>query len=304
VIYLHHRVSVLKLKIGIRETLRKGINLVGFDFPDLPILIKPNMCTETDIYGAANTDIQVIKALTDTILEENPESKVIIIESNSAGKNIENAFNHLGYFKLEKKYQNLGYDLSLVNLSEKPKTSIYFDGLYFDKLELPAILTKPKFFISVAKAKTHSLTFITGVLKNQFGCLPEKDKTRYHRYIDKVIVDLNRILQPDMCVVDALVGLEGRTGRPIKIGALIFGREPASVDAILTRVMGFNPRRVKHILLAAKYGLGVLDPEVIGNPIESVAVNFRNPITFADILGRRLPETLRPLARRIYRKVT
>jgi len=194
--------------------------------------------------------------------------------------------------------------LSLVNLSEKPKTSIYFDGLYFDKLELPAILTKPKFFISVAKAKTHSLTFITGVLKNQFGCLPEKDKTRYHRYIDKVIVDLNRILQPDMCVVDALVGLEGRTGRPIKIGALIFGREPASVDAILTRVMGFNPRRVKHILLAAKYGLGVLDPEVIGNPIESVAVNFRNPITFADILGRRLPETLRPLARRIYRKVT
>lgn len=41
--------------------------------------------------------------------------------------------------------------------------------------------------------------------------------------------------------------------------------------------MGFQPRRIRHLVEAERYGLGTLNPKVLGESIESTAVRFKQP---------------------------
>jgi len=134
-----------------------------------------------------------------------------------------------------------------------------------------------------------------------FGCLPEKEKYIFHKIIDTVILDINRVVKPNLCVIDAIFGLEGvLTGRKRKIGIIICGRNPVAVDAILARVMGFTPSKIKHIALAEKQGLGSLNPEVIGEALDSVIVKFKKESNFFSTLGKYIPSKMLPLTHRIY----
>ncbi|MFX0108113.1 MAG: DUF362 domain-containing protein, partial [Candidatus Hodarchaeota archaeon] len=96
--------------------------------------------------------------------------------------------------------------------------------------------------------------------------------------INDVIVDLARIIQPNMNIVDARVGVEGWNGpKTHTLNAFIMGRDPGSVDAVMTQIMGFEPSTIRHLVDSVKYGLGSLDPEVTGEKIESVMVQFDPP---------------------------
>jgi len=54
------------------------------------------------------------------------------------------------------------------------------------------------------------------------------------------------------------------------------GRKPVSVDATMARVMGFEPERIRHVVEAEKYGLGSLNPKILGKSLKSTTVKF-NP---------------------------
>ncbi len=299
---MSRKVSLVRCDGDLQESLGNGFSLLGgLRIPKLPILIKPNLCAESDPTGIATTRIPFIKAVIDLILNENEAAVIKIVESNSSGKQIKNAFKNLGYTQMERTYQENGYKVTLINLSKAPLTTIILDEVSMKRLKLPTILTQPNFFISLANAKTHSLTQITGVLKNQFGCLPEKEKYLFHKVIDTVILEINRVVKPDLCIIDALFGLEGvLTGRKRKIGIILCGRDPVAVDVILARVMGFTPSKIKHITLAAKHGLGSLNPEVVGGELDSVIVKFRKETNVFSTLGKYIPINMLPLAHRIY----
>ena len=299
---MSRKVSLVRCDGDLQESLGYGFSLLGgLRIPKLPILIKPNLCAESDPTGIATTRIPFIKSVIDLILDENEAAVIKIIESNSSGKQIKNAFKNLGYTQMERTYQENGYKVTLINLSEAPLTTIILDGVSMNKVKIPTILTQQNFFTSLANAKTHSLTQITGVLKNQFGCLPEKEKYLFHKVIDTVILDINRVVKPDLCIIDALFGLEGvLTGRKRKIGIILCGRDPVAVDVILARVMGFTPSKIKHITLAAKHGLGSLNPEIIGEELDSVIVKFWKETNVYSTLGKYIPINMLPLAHRIY----
>jgi len=297
-------VSVTRVRGDVTESLRRSISLVGsLNLSKVPVLIKPNICTETDDSGGANTSINVTRAVIEEVLRYERRAEVRIIESDSFAKRIERAFEKLGYRQLEDEYQARNCEVSLVNLSKEPAVTLPLNGLYFKEIELPRILLEPRYLISAAKAKTHQITRITGVLKNQFGCLPERNKAVYHRHIDEVVVDVNKAIRPDLCIVDGIVGMEGvYRGRLRKIGVLLCGYEPASVDATLSRLMGFDPSKITHIGLAEKHGLGNTNPQVVGEKVESVRVKFQEPSRLVATLGRNVPGALFPTFSSMYRR--
>jgi len=206
-------VALVKHKKDIGESLEQGLELIG-GFGELrsPVLVKPNICTISDNTGYSVTRVEVVEALLDLVLKENGNLSIRIIESDSQSKTTGNAFEKFGYTRLASRMQRAGFDVSLVNLSESRLTSTSFEGDYFTNPELPDLIAGSGYFISVAAAKTHYLTFITGVLKNLFGVLPRKDQSFYHSRIDDVIVDLARLIRPDLSIVDARVGIEGWNG--------------------------------------------------------------------------------------------
>ena len=69
------------------------------------------------------------------------------------------------------------------------------------------------YLISFAKLKTHSMQVISGIMKNQFGALPEKLKVVYHPHLAEVICDLVRVRPPDFCLVDGLDRSRGARAR-------------------------------------------------------------------------------------------
>jgi len=263
----------------VAKALEKGIELIsGFGVLKSPFIIKPNICAGVDKTGFATTNVEVVEALIELVLEEDRNLSIKIVESDSESKFADEAFQIFGYRSLEEKFRNLGFDVSLVNLSRSPAVPVELDGLYFKNPELPKVITGLKYFVSIAVAKTHYLTFVTGTMKNLFGLLPRKDQSFYHASINEVIVDLNRLVRPDLCIVDARVGLEGWEGpKTRRLNTFVLGSKPVSVDATVARVMGFKPEKIRHLVEAEKYDLGTLNPKVLGENLKSTAVKFKPP---------------------------
>jgi len=272
-------VAFLKCREGFRETLWDAIDLIGgLDELGSSLILKPNICTENDHTGCANVKVEVIEALVDHILREDEGIEIRIVESDSMSKYADNAFKKYGYRAYVDRLSSQGVNISLDNLSNSTLSQVNYDGYYFKSPELPTILADAETFASVALAKTHSLTMITGALKNMFGLLPRKDQAFYHPSIHEVILDLNRMFRSSICLIDGRMGLEGViSGNPRSLGCIILGRNPVSVDATMARAMGFDPEKIRHIVEAEKHGLGSLHPKVVGDDLEASQVKFKTP---------------------------
>jgi uncharacterized protein (DUF362 family) len=269
-------VALVKFKDDTGKTLAEGLELIGGFGPlKTSILIKPNICTISDTTGYSCTNVGVVEALIRLLLKLDSSLSIRIVESDSENKFAEEAFKKYGYKQLEAKMQSSGFDVSLVDLSHSPTVRIPFEGVHLKNPELPEITAEPHYVISIAVAKTHALTSITGTLKNLFGLLPRKNKAAYHPQINEIVVDLNRLVQPDLCIVDARVALEGWNGPTSRrLDMFILGKKPVSVDATMARAMGLEPERIRHVIEASKYDLGTLHPTLRGQIVEAVKVPF------------------------------
>jgi uncharacterized protein (DUF362 family) len=224
-------VALVECKDDFGEALGEAVELIGgLGSLGSPLVVKPNVCTGDDTTGYANVDVGVVEALVNRILAENENASLKVVESNSLVKWADKAFESYGYRGYVDRLSGEGVDISLHNLSNSPLTRIEYDGYYFKNPELPSPLADAGGFVSVALAKTHPLTWVTGALKNMFGVLPRKDQNVYHPAIHEVVLDLNRMFRSGLCLIDGRVGLEGVIkGRRRKPGCIILGRNPASL---------------------------------------------------------------------------
>ncbi len=119
--------------------------------------------------------------------------------------------------------------------------------------------------VNLPKMKTHSLTTMTGALKNMFGVIPGLRKAAFHaRLADpkafaRMIIDLNRFITPVLTIMDAVYGMEGNGpthGDPVHTGLLLFSTDPVAVDATACRIMGIDPQEIFFLTHAEKTGLG------------------------------------------------
>jgi uncharacterized protein (DUF362 family) len=291
------------------KAVEEGLNLIGglqARDPSKPIVIKPNLCIDTDPTKGANTNVAVVGALIQSLREAGHSNPIRIVESDSIAKTAESVFEKLGYKRLAEDRRRLGEDVKCIDLTKEPTTRIRLDGAFFQEVELPTILLGERTYISISKIKTHGLTTLTGTLKNQFGCLPTKAKSHFHRKIDQVILDLNRAIPCDLCIADGIVALEGvTTGTPRNLGILLLGRDPVAVDSTQARIMGFNPASIKHLRLAEKAGLGDLSPETVGADIRSVSYRFkRRDVWYRGGAWRYVPDWMYPWLRSTYNRLT
>jgi len=148
--------------------------------------------------------------------------------------------------------------------------------------------------VSIAKFKTHLEALMSLSLKNMKGCVggrlsgnDEDERILYHRIgMSECIADINLAMRPRMAVVDAIRAMEGiGPGRAMskvrRLGLVVSGYDAVAVDATCCRIAGIEPREVKHVMLAARHGLGTAkanEIEITGVPFEqAVARDFALP---------------------------
>jgi len=134
--------------------------------------------------------------------------------------------------------------------------------------------------VSLSKLKTHGLTRFTGAIKNQFGCVPGFQKSQFHvRIADPykfatMLVDLNTLIKPRLCIMDGIMSMEGngpRSGKTKKLGVLLFSGDPIALDAIACKIINLNPEYVPTAKPGEISGLGTYhyeNIEVVGEEIE------------------------------------
>ena len=152
-------------------------------------------------------------------------------------------------------------------------------------LSLPATVREADWVVSMPKMKTHHWAGVTLSMKNFFGIMPGRiygwPKNVLHvNGIAKSIVDIVATTQPDLAIVDGIVGMEGDgpiMGEAKSAGVIAMGRNPAAVDATCARVMGIDPLQIEQFQLATGW-LGPIwehNIEQRGETIASMATPFR-----------------------------
>jgi hypothetical protein len=126
---------------------------------------------------------------------------------------------------------------------------------------------------------------ITCAMKNAFGGLLTKRRHVSHQYMSEVLVDLLTIQQQIhpkiLAVVDGTVCGDGagpRTMFPRIKNHLLAGYDQVAVDAVVSRIMGFDPLSLPAIRMAHDEGLGCGDfdqIEIVGENVSNFNWKFR-----------------------------
>jgi uncharacterized protein (DUF362 family) len=150
--------------------------------------------------------------------------------------------------------------VQLVNFSEAAREAVECEPA--GPVELPRVLLEADVLVTLPVLKTHALTYFTGALKNQWGCLPQYDRILLHKYLDPLLVTLHRVLRPRLAVMDGIVAVEGRgpaNGKPRQLDLVLASQDGVALDATAMRLAGLDPQRAQHVVLAARRGLGRMD---------------------------------------------
>jgi uncharacterized protein (DUF362 family) len=156
-------------------------------------------------------------------------------------------------------------EVELVNFSDGPFTMV--DCPPAGKIKLPSVLLEADAYINIPVLKTHAITYFTGALKNQWGCVPDHlDRLRHHRRIAAMLSSIQRILKPKLILMDGTFAMEGRgpvAGRVRRLDVLLASPDPVALDSTAMRLVGLDPKRARHVTLAAEKGLGHFDESQI-----------------------------------------
>jgi uncharacterized protein (DUF362 family) len=277
-------VSITKVGNNVQEALNKGLDRLQLSVkPQIPIIIKPNLCCVRTSETGATTDPRIVEALIKYFRNRFESREFNIVESDATALNADVAFQLLGYRKMAKEV-----GANIVNLSKIPWDLIDFPSNSIQtRVRVPKLFQRPHFLISVAKMKTQDSLGITATLKNMFGCNPEPYKLRYHGHLSHNIVDFAVAYTPSLSIVDGIIGMEGMgpvSGTPVRVGAMLFGTDPVATDHAVAKVMGFDPNKIQHLVIAQQRGIGTFQYRVAGSSLKEVEFPFKRPVSVVNKL--------------------
>ena len=201
-------------------------------------------------------------------------------------------------------YRKVCNDLGirLVNLKETGFREVNCKGQILKKVYISPLLLEADFILNLPKLKTHSFTVFTGAVKNMFGIIPNGFRLNYHRqYIQsdvfsQMLVDIFSCVPPHLSIMDGIVAMEGEgpsAGNPKRVGIILASQDAVALDAVASKIVGFNPMNIYTTQNAHERGLGIGEIEKIkiaGENIRDVEVrNFKHSAVAIGLMRRKIP---------------
>ena len=253
--------------------------LGGLDWvkPGMRIALKANLVTRLKPEAAATTHPEVLAALTELLIARG--ASVVVGDSpgglfNAAFLNA--IYDGTGMRRVEKSGAELNHDF-------EQRTARFPEAVVAKEFQYTAWLGKADAIIDVCKLKTHGMMGMSAAAKNMFGAVSGTIKPEYHfKYPNeddfaRMLLDIDAYFPIRLCLVDAVVGMEGNgpsMGKPRKIGALLAGVSPHAVDLACARLIGIEPRDVPTLRAAREQGLipETLAELNISGPLDALCV--------------------------------
>ena len=259
------------------KELLKAANAISLiDASNKTVALKPNLVVAGTPERGAVTHPGVLSGAIEYFIENNINVKDIsIIEGSWVGDETMRAMRRAGYDKVCEKYNVKFYDLKKDNTRDID-TAIGKIAVCVKALDAGLLINLPVL-------KGHCQTVMTCALKNLKGCLPDREKRRFHALgLTKPIAALGAALKPKLTIVDSICGdldfEEG--GNPVQTNRMYLGFDAVKLDAYGLNLMGLSFNDVPYVKLAEKYGGGVaevLEQDIINlnEPENSQTENYR-----------------------------
>ena len=143
---------------------------------DLPaggtVGVKPNLILPRPASDGATTDPRVVDGLL-TWLGDRFSGERVILESSWVGARTEEAFDVCGYRALAERH-----GVELVDLKADATRTVEVAG---QPIRVCRRALEVDYLIDVPVLKAHCQTRMTCALKNLKGCIPDREKRRFHR---------------------------------------------------------------------------------------------------------------------------
>jgi len=215
------------------------------------VFIKPNL-TYPRFKPGVTTTPGLLEALIMVLKDRGCQ---VIVGESDGGYNshaVKDVFHDFGLFDLEKKY-----GIRVVNLTKLPFEYLHFRKFGRDfKVEIPRILKHEiDAFVTLPVPKVHVMTQISLSYKNQWGCVPNVMRLRYHPVFNEAIFAINQAIRNRITIIDGTYGLTRSgpmAGDPFELGWLIASNSFEAADLIAARIMGVDLKKIKHYRLAYK----------------------------------------------------
>jgi uncharacterized protein (DUF362 family)/Pyruvate/2-oxoacid:ferredoxin oxidoreductase delta subunit len=276
------------------DAVKKSVELLGglgqFISPGKKVFLKFNMLQGSAPETCISTHPDVVYAVARLLKEHGCE----VVMGDSPGSGLPYTEN-----VLIKSYALSGYDKVAEDLGIPLNYDTGCEGVMVPegKLMKRFSIIKPALqadaIVVVSKAKTHTLTNLSGAAKNMFGVIPGLEKPMYHANFQspedfgRVMIELNDVTKPKLQVMDAIMAMEGdgpHGGTPRKIGAVLVSGDYSAIDVATSRLMSIDPKKVSTINAAIERGYlkdDLSDVAVVGEPLESLIVkDFKGPSTY------------------------
>ena len=232
------------------KALIERVQVAGLIPAGASVALKPNLVVAAHPDSGATTHAGVLSGAIE-YLREHGVRDISILESSWVGDRTERAFHAAGYDAVGKRYNVPLYDL------KRDQTRTVDTPLR--PMEICCRALDAGYLINLPVLKGHCQTVMTCALKNCKGCLPDREKRRFHAEgLMEPIAALAAALRPDLTIVDSICGdlnfEEG--GNPVPTGRMLLGEDPVQLDAYGCRLMGLELSQVPYIELAERWGAG------------------------------------------------
>jgi len=249
------KVYAEKIKLNISDVIYRAmesIDLLGQIDSSCRLCIKPNF-TYPYYKPGVTTSPNIIEETVKILKEYTRHIAIVETEGGYGAWRAEEAFKGHNIYELCKKY-----NIEAVNLNKEPAENITIVTKRREKsILLPKrLLYETDLFITMPVPKIHCMTGLTLGFKNQWGCIPDTMRLRYHHIFDDAIIAINKILKP-VVISDGLYFLDingPMEGVPVKMDLIIASNNVGAFDRYVSELMGFPWKRVSHLKRAAELG--------------------------------------------------
>lgn len=221
------------------------------------VLVKPNLVNASP--HPVTTHPDHCRALVEYVRAHSRAEVVIAEGCGDAVLDTDDIFEALGYTDLARELDVELLDLNHAPLVERPNPG----ASVFETMHLPQCAFT-HLILSAPVLKVHSLAGVTGTLKNMVGFAPPEfysgrggvwKKAVFHLRMQASVMDLNRLVRPQLTVLDASVGLaEYHLGGAVcdpPPSRVVAGTDPYGVDREACRLLGVDWRSVRHVAVEA-----------------------------------------------------
>jgi len=272
------------------------------------VALKPNFI----VYSSPSKGIVTHPLFTFEIFKRVLEAggQPFVIDSPGSGipfnkHSLKHMYKSTGYWETFKDYREY------LNFDTSSKVVEIKNGLLLKKVRILTKLADSDVIINLPKMKTHSLTFITGAVKNMFGAIPGIEKTAYHSRFrnmedfSKALIDILNVTNPALSIMDGVISLEGDgpalNGTPRNTGVILGSKDPFSLDLVLSDIIGLSPNFIPYLKVGLENNVTKDSYKVVGDQVN--VPDFVLPKTFHGKSSIEIIYVYNKIVSPIYRKL-